>query len=477
MYVPLVKPNDIFYYFNEQESDFRNMVLDNFTDIENFEITSNNVFVLNDGNTFINQLLNSHNNVKIKNIGLNVDKETTKYSISLMNAIIKTSIEMKNFSGLINILTKILINSKIPSDPNPKDNENKLHEIILSNTDINAVILKFRRKILAPYVIDYMKQKPEKFGIKQIEKFDKFTKNSKSINKLKLLIQQNKLATLNKIVDINVIKANFNKRKNILIKTSKRTKQKTPNILEPISDVDYLVDVISNIPMLDVHYNKITRDVKMEMNKKKNKYYGNYINSLLKVDRNMKEAFEISKNIYLYEKKQNDVYSREKMNDVVFSFVNIAFEAWYINQNIAGVLKYYSNISDIEPQIIDSYVEKQDMLKTSLESNKNMVMKHLDNLYDTEGKLTNPELNFYRIFCEIKNNTHSTKLFQNKRQEKNNELIIKDIINPYVEGDKPRIQDFKMFYVLQNNNTQLKCLNQAELFLNTRSFINQIGKK
>jgi hypothetical protein len=39
------------------------------------------------------------------------------------------------------------------------------------------------------------------------------------------------------------------------------------------------------------------------------------------------------------------------------------------------------------------------------------------------------------------------------------------------------ITDFKMFYVLQNNNTQLKCYDQLKVLANFAGFIKKIGSK
>ena len=39
------------------------------------------------------------------------------------------------------------------------------------------------------------------------------------------------------------------------------------------------------------------------------------------------------------------------------------------------------------------------------------------------------------------------------------------------------ITDFKMFYVLQNNNTQLKCFDQLKVLANFASFIKKVGSK
>ena len=444
LYVPLLKPNDIFYYFNEQPNQFRDVVLDNFKDIDQFEVTSMNKFVFSDGNKFRNKLLNDKNSVKIIKPDIILDKEISEKAINLMESILIVCIKTKNFIPMIDILSKILIDAKIPSDPTFNE------DIELSQNDISMIKQKFQRKILAKYIIDYLtksKSASVRLGV------DKFKLESYARSKVK---KQKLEQAIMKGTAWEIIKKFVNPKK--------------------VDSLDKVINIMANSPMEKTM--NIPMNIKAEMRKMNRDTYGTYIEAMLKKDHNTKNAFEIAKKIQLYNKKQSTIYNNvEKMFNIVHSFVNIAFEAWYINQNIAGILKYYSVISNIKPEIINSYVEKQDQARTSIGTYKRMVMTHLNNLYDSGGNLMNLEMNFYRIFCEIKNTTFSTRLFQNDVQEKNNELIVRDIINPYIEGNEPRIEDFKMFYVLSNNNTQLKCLNQAELFLNTRAFIDNIGRK
>ena len=447
IYIGLLKPNDIFLFFNEQDEDFKDKVLDNYRYGDNFEIRDNSFVFLNKNN-FKNKILNDKNSVNITNFN-NYDKDVSNAAIILFGDIIKECIKKKNFKPMINILSKILIESKIPSDPTFNQ------EIQLTDQEINDIKMRFYKKILSKYLIDFLLTSKSSF--------------------VRLGIDNNKKTLLKSY--IMSAKRKQNLEKSIMINSEKAwTILKDFVDIKKVNNLDDIINIMLKSP---INNNiKMKLEVKSEMRKFKSNTYNDFVEVLLKIDKTIRDSFEITQKIQLYEKKQNIIYQNsDKMNKIVSSFVNIAFEAWYINQNIAGILKYYSVLSDINPEIINTYVQKQDENKTSLDNNIKMVQSHLKNLYSIDGELMNMELNFYKIFCEIKNNTFSNKLFQTQQQEQNNELIVKDIINPYIEGDKPRIEDFKMFYVLSNNNTQLKCLNQAELFLNTRSFINSIGKK
>lgn len=431
IYLSLLKPNDICYYFNEQNEKFRELVISN---IENQQLVhSNNKIEFDNINKFQNKLLNNNKNSVRLNTSTQIDKDITKLSLDVMVSIIKICIETKNFNPMIDILSKILIDSKIPSDPTFNQ------EITLSEEELNIIKSKFQRKILAPYFLDFL------------------LSNSAS----QLNVDKEKLSKVKKkILEISVNKGNG---WNILKKYVRK-------------NVNSIDDIIKK--MLPKPFNKtnINLEILKEMRESKNKTYGGYVDAMIKLNSNINISFDIIKQVELYKKKQNIIYKNlEKMKKIVTSFVQIAFEALYINQNIAGILKYYSVISNIPSDTINNYVQKQNLNETSLNNNKILVQNHIDTLYDNNGMLVNLEINFEKIFAEIKNNTHSTKLFQTPEQEQNNELIVRDVINPYTEGENPRIQDFKMFYVLSNNNTQLKCISQAELFLNTREFIDNIS--
>lgn len=434
LYLSLLKPNDICYYFNQQDGKFRELVLDM---IDNNLKIQNNKIVFNNINGFKNKLLNDKDSVILENSN-NFDKDVSKVSLDLMESIIKVCIDRKNFNPMIDILAKILIDSKIPS--NPTFNE----EIILSKEDLGKINSKFQRKLLAPFLLEFL-----------------FSRGASQLN-----------------VDTSGL-SRYQDGKNKARLVQGIIKGTAWNVLKKYvkKNVNSLNDIVKKMMTRSMKTTTIKSNISREMRNLKDMTYGGYVKAMLKVDKNTNIAYEIVKQVELYKKKQNTIYADlDKMKGIVYSFVQIAFEAWYINQNIAGVLKYYSTISNIQPHVINNYVQKQNLAETSLASNKELILNHINNLYDDSGFLVNLNVNFERIFSEIKNNTHSTKLFQTQSQEENNQLIVRDVINPYTEGDKPRIQDFKMFYVLSNNSTQLKCLNQAELFLNTREFIKQIGE-
>ena len=439
-YIPILKPNDIFNVFNQKFSDdFRNMVLNKFSDTDKFTINDDKTFQMENNSKMINSLLNLQNNPTVKINAKQHDKELIISSVKLMRNIIDVCIKTKNMDPLIELVSQILFDEKIPSNPLLKE------DVKLSEQDEKDIYKRFERSILSNFIIEWLGSKQ---GVRFLQIDDKrVDKLKKYKNKLKRYVIENNNKGFFKLIKIVQKQTPGNKKKK-----------------NQITSIDQIID-----KMLRFNIKKPTNSIRT---------YNDYVKNILKNDKNIKDSYLKVKEIMLYEKKKEIVYKDEKqMKQIVKSFVNIAFEAWYINQNIAGILKYYSLISDIDSNIIDSYIPKQNISETSLKENMNKALSHLDNLFDSSGNLMNLEINYYKIFCEIKNNTNSKALFQTKSQEENKELIVKDIIDPYVEGPDPKISDFKMFYVLQNNNTQLKCLDQAELFLNTRKFINQIGKK
>ena len=446
IYIPILKPNDIFDIFNQQfDNKFRDLVLNNFEHKDKFSMNNDNTFQMENSSKFMNTILNLTKKPSVKITTTLHDKELIISSIHLMKAIIKSCIEIKNINPLAQLISKILFEEKIPSNPLFKE------EIKLEPEDISLIYYRFQRVILADHIIPWVKQ----FGKSKLDLSD---------NTMRKLQNDKKY--------IQAFKRRFilgnNKAYEMIMRDAKPKKKRKINNLEQ------MIGSMLRSQAKSVKAGKI----KSAMFKKSaSPYYSHYVETVLDEDRNIKDAFEKVKEIELYKKKQKIIYSDPKMVKIVNSFVNIAFEAWYINQNIAGILKYYSIISNIKPDIINSFVPKQNTLETSLETNMERALSNIDNLFDSSGKLINLEINYYKIFCQIKNNTNSTALFQNQKQEEAGDLIVKDIINPYVQKPIPKISDFKMFYVLQNNNTQLKCLDQAELFLNTRKFINEIGQK
>ena len=434
-YLSIVKPNDIFYYFNEQPENFRKQVLSVYKQ-ENVKVNGSK-FVLGK-NKFNNRLLNTKESLDISSMSKSsYDQEIMYLSSELIEKIINICIQNSDYSPLINIITKILIESKIPSDP-----DRDISKIELSKEEIIQIRKMFRRKLLAPYVLNFL-------GTNAAAKLNVDRSNlSRFESKKKVIVE-------------DIIKG----------KGWKYIKQ----IAKKADDMEQIFDKMSGRNMDPVTKNEIKK--RIAFSKIEKSTYQGFVDAMIEHDEHTSITYEMMKQVKLYEKKQNTTYQESgDMEKVVQSFVQVAFEAWYINQNIAGVLKYYSKISKIQNEIIDRFVPKQDIDLNRVISNKARVNQWIDKLFGSDGLILNMGDNFDLIFHEIKRNIDSTKLFQTPEQDENNELIVREMIDPYTMGDKARIEDFKMFYVMSNNNTQLKCLNQLELFANTKEFIERIGE-
>lgn len=438
LYVSILQPNDIFSNFNKQETEFKKQVFNNFQALA-ISVQNNNIKLDQDNKLVLHESKNKKKDLRF-------------LALDLLENIIQVCIDNQNYNPLIDILTDILIKSQIPSNP-----ALNILKIKLDKNDINKIKKKFQKKLLVPLIIEFL-QSPQASGgrnsisvdAREMQRYELDHKKQKP--KQRVLLENRLLSSNQKL---------FRKGWETLSSFS-RDKKKWPK------NFDGLIDFMLKKSMSGGIKNKI--DSKISKGMEKASYY-DYIESMIKNDKNTNMAFEIVSNIALYEKKQNTTYADPKMDKVVKSFIQVAYEAWYINQNIAGILKYYSNISEIQPEIIDRYIPKQNIEETMMSKNVENVKRHITNIY--ENGEDNLGLHYQNIFNEIKHNTHSTKLFQTPEQESQNDLIVRNVINPYAEE---KIQDFKMFYVLSNNNTQLKCLNQLELLSNTKEFIERIGK-
>ena len=53
--------------------------------------------------------------------------------------------------------------------------------------------------------------------------------------------------------------------------------------------------------------------------------------------------------------------------------------------------------------------------------------------------------------------------------------VVQTILSHYLDGDKPKISDFKMFYLVSNNSLEIKCTAQEDLLRLTKDFIENIS--
>ena len=173
--------------------------------------------------------------------------------------------------------------------------------------------------------------------------------------------------------------------------------------------------------------------------------------------------------------------------------VSLVFNLQKINEFLEkNVVVSGSNKSkSINIQIIKYIQEKYDMTKLFpiknftediIKHNTNMAKDYLGDLVDIATKE-----NIYKSdwVTESKNSILKEKINDNlkKWSKKKIDSVIGVLMNPYL--NKPpglsdtegiSIEDYKMFYVLANNSTQLKCYDQLKTFNMFSNFITQIPK-
>jgi hypothetical protein len=174
----------------------------------------------------------------------------------------------------------------------------------------------------------------------------------------------------------------------------------------------------------------------------------------------------------------NDV----KLRDRVKGHITLAMEANYINQNILGIMDSTANRSGVKNiKTISRDVAGMTTAET-IERINLLINEKKYNEYD-------------EIIKQIKEHNKIDVLFKTKKDNENT-TIVAEILNPYIKpqpiettasgdtdpyinsaGGKKKqslIQDFKMFYVLQNNKTEMKCLEQMKLYSRLHGFIDSL---
>jgi hypothetical protein len=196
----------------------------------------------------------------------------------------------------------------------------------------------------------------------------------------------------------------------------------------------------------------------------------------------------------------------KKTREYIGNYITLAMESWYINQNISGILKKFSEASRISQNDIETQIVKyRDDTSSSMESNRELIEKYINdysNMALKRNDYSNMALkrtNNFIKYCEDSykpddlfrveefpetitkvNQQANEKLSEKEIDEKEwanikIDTIVGSVMQPYF--DKTRtyaIKDFKMFYVLQNNNTKLKCYDQLKTFHTFTNFIKKV---
>jgi hypothetical protein len=188
---------------------------------------------------------------------------------------------------------------------------------------------------------------------------------------------------------------------------------------------------------------------------------------------------------------------------VKFSYKQNMFEGIYINENIMGLTQILTNIiKQTKKDLSDDNIYLQDVIKEKINS---FLIERVDKLYnpitpntiqivkplmqinskDTKYTINNFELeNIYKYNKEI----YNTKKIYIKDKSK---IIIGTILNKYnqdnifdsINDDEPtklkpvqikKVDSYKLFYLVTNNDSDKKCFHQYELLENTMSLINAI---
>jgi hypothetical protein len=176
---------------------------------------------------------------------------------------------------------------------------------------------------------------------------------------------------------------------------------------------------------------------------------------------------DINAIIYYSQPKNNLKYNSDRFNEIK-DFITLSMEANFINQNILGIMKETAIKSGVPKNTARGTIGLDTIFALPKE---NMTFK---NQIDIVNNIINKGIiENNKIIEQIKNN-YNMNIIYDMKKENNDTTIVKEIIDPYITGDKPIIEDYKMFYVLQNNDTQLKCLEQFKLYHNMHPFLNSL---
>lgn len=192
--------------------------------------------------------------------------------------------------------------------------------------------------------------------------------------------------------------------------------------------------------------NTINDIIKLKLNnerinvifKNNNKYLKETINT-----KNYKNLLEQIQNvlILIYSKYIKLFSIKSNVEKEIKQLVISSMEANYINQNILGIMKIVSEKSGVQ-----DIFSKENLNNLSINNlqNKNSIQE-IEDIYNQSMS------NVYEI------------------------NVAQKILEPYIGEGKDIIQNYDIFYILSNNKTQLKCLQQFKLYDRIQKYIGKLN--
>jgi hypothetical protein len=182
----------------------------------------------------------------------------------------------------------------------------------------------------------------------------------------------------------------------------------------------------------------------------------------------------------------------EKPKLIKFNYDSNMFEGIYINENIMGLTKILTDIiKETKKDYNSNIIEKQNIKISEV---KDKINEFIDLVYikddpsNSQSDLTELKLNKQNL---EKVYNYNNKLYNTKRIYRESNPIIQPIINKYNKDEKfimthddnpleekditiKKVDSYKLFYLLTNDDSEKKCFHQYELLENTLSLINAI---
>jgi hypothetical protein len=180
-----------------------------------------------------------------------------------------------------------------------------------------------------------------------------------------------------------------------------------------------------------------------------------------------------------------------------FSYKNNMFEGIYINENIMGLITILKEIIEETKKVTLSKPESQKQLDILQMTKYFLQIKLQQVTQSNDDKLVINKNLIYskKKIDELYNYNSSKEIYDSQKiflyNQKENNIILNDIIKKYnkdkeftlFDPDKPdgketiiikKVDSYKVFYLLTNDESQKKCSHQYELLENTLSLINAI---
>jgi len=176
----------------------------------------------------------------------------------------------------------------------------------------------------------------------------------------------------------------------------------------------------------------------------------------------------------------DEKYERKSYKDKIKEYVKMAYEAWFINQNILGLMKMSADKAGLSEKnnshkIYKDILPHQNNENLTIEKISEKVDGHITQLFNKDRKLFEVNQKFETYIKEINETCVYNHYFLNDKNKNVTDLYKKDV--PFIQnimGEDANIKNFKMFYVVTNNDTQTKCVGQLELNNNIQKFVDQI---